>query len=205
MKGNNEGKGCLILFASPFILIGLVTLCLSIINFYNSEKTTNWLKTSAQVKSLEFHLENEDGAESNEVIITYEYIIDNKKYKNNKIAYGYGMNGVDNHHALYLKLKDSKKIIAYVNPANNSDSILIKGINGSIIGLLIFSIMWNSALSLFLVPISMKNNSKLVFKKLIIVTIVIWIIGIILIVTKSIQIPLENKIEVLETKIDTNV
>ncbi|WP_324023675.1 DUF3592 domain-containing protein [Maribacter sp. BPC-D8] len=199
MKKNNEGRGCLIIFLSPFVIIGLVTLCLSIFNLYNSKKTNSWAKTNAEVQSLEFDHENYDGASSYRVKITYEYIIDNVKYQNNKIAYGYGMNGVDDHHNLYLKLKDAKKIVAYINPNNNSDSILIKGLNGSILGLLLFSIMWNAGVSIFLVPILMKSNSKLLFKKLIVIVFIIWSIGIILIVTKSIQIPLEKKIEVIET------
>lgn len=204
LKEKKTSWGCVILFFMPFVLVGLWTFFSSIINIYNSEKTQNWPKVIANVKNVKLDYHNDDdGGESYEVKIKYEYLINNKKYQSEKVGFGYGMNGTEDHESLFYKLENSKKVIAYVNPNNNSDSILIKGINNSIIGMLIFSIMWNSLLSIFLIPLFTKDNPRYSPKKIMPFVVIIWIVGFVLLLTKSTHIAIENKVEVIEYKLET--
>jgi hypothetical protein len=133
LKKEKTSWGCVILFFTPFVLIGLWSFFFCIINIYNSEKTQNWRKVIANVNNVKLDCDIDDGAESYVVKINYEYLINNKKYQSKKVGFGYGMNGTEDHGSLFSKLENSKKIIAFVNPKDNSDSILIKGINNSII------------------------------------------------------------------------
>lgn len=196
-----KGYGCIGLFFLPFVLVGIWTLFYSLINIYNSQRTEYWTKVPATIEHVELEYDSDsDGGGTYEVHIGYKYIINDKQYFGNKIAYGYGGNNTEDHSALFNKLENSKKIAVFVNPKDNSNVIIIKGINNSIIGLLIFSIMWNSLLSIFIIPLFLKEDSKFSFKHISISVITIWIIGISLLVSDSIKIPFEDKIEVIESK-----
>lgn len=196
-----KGYGCIGLFFLPFVLVGIWTLFYSLINIYNSQRTENWTKVPAIVEHVELAYNSDnDGGGTYEVHIDYKYKINDKEYFGNKIAYGYGGNDTEGHSALFNKLENSKKIAVFVNPKDNSSVIIIRGINNSIIGVLIFSIMWNSLLSIFIIPLFLRDNSKINFKHISISVITIWIIGISLLVSDSIKIPFEDKIEVIQSK-----
>ncbi|MFH6999577.1 DUF3592 domain-containing protein [Flavobacterium sp. FlaQc-57] len=196
-----KGYGCIGLFFLPFILVGIWTLFYSLINIYNSQKTEGWNKVPATVEHVQLEYNSDsDGGGTYEVHIGYKYVINNKRYFGNKIAFGYGGNDTEGHSSLFNKLENSKKITVFVDPKDNSNAIIIRGINNSIIGVLIFSIMWNSLLSIFFIPLFMKEDSKFTFKYVLISVMIIWIIGISLLVSDSIKIPFEDKIEVIESK-----
>ena len=192
-------SGCLILFLAPFILIGIWSLSYSLKNIYKSVSTSDWTRVTATINDLKLdHEIDDDGGESDLVKINYEFFIKNKNYHSTKIAFGYGRNNTEDHESLFHKLENCKKVIAYVNPADNYDSILIKGLNNSIIGMLIFSIMWNSLISIFLLPLFTKNI-KYDPKKVLPFVVIIWLIGFTLLLTKSVKTNIENRIEVIET------
>ena len=64
--------------------------------------------------------------------------------------------------------------------------------------MLIFSIMWNSLISIFLLPLFTKNI-KYDPKKVLPFVVIIWLIGFTLLLTKSVKTNIENRIEVIET------
>ncbi|MBF6658725.1 hypothetical protein C3B49_10550 [Flavobacterium columnare] len=107
---------------------------------------------------------------------------------------------MEDHETLFNKLKIAKKIRIYINPYNYSDSILVRGLNDSIIKMLIFSIMWNSLLSLFLIPLFTKENSVNRHKKNLKIVFIIWSIGFYLIFTKPICISIAEKIKIIENE-----
>ncbi|WP_421498131.1 DUF3592 domain-containing protein [Flavobacterium columnare] len=161
-------------------------------------KKKYWIEVIAEVENVTPAYNNK--GKLSEVKIRYVYIVKNKKYKNNKIAFGYRSNGVEDHETLFNKLKIAKKIRIYINPYNYSDSILVRGLNDSIIKMLIFSIMWNSLLSLFLIPLFTKENSVNRHKKNLKIVFIIWSIGFYLIFTKPICISIAEKIKIIENE-----
>ncbi len=196
-----KGYGCIGLFFLPFVLVGIGTLVYSLNNIYNSQKTGDWTKVTATVEHVKIDRESDgDGGSTEVVYIKYKYAINNKEYLGNRIAFGYGGNNTEEHFLLFSKLENAKKIAAFVDPDNNADAIIIRGINNSIVGLLIFSIMWNSFISFFLIPLFLKEGSKFNFKHVFIMVGVIWVTGFYLLLSDSIKIPFEDKIEVIESK-----
>jgi hypothetical protein len=197
-----EGYGCLGLFFLPFVLVGIWILGYSLNNIYNSQKTGDWIKVPATVAHIKLDYDNDtDGGDGiYEVKIGYKYKIGNKEYLGDKIAFGYTASNGKEHVALFSKLENAKKISVFVNPEENSDAIIIKGINNSIIGVLIFSIIWNSSISFFLIPLFLKKGAKFNVKYAFIAFAVIWITGFYLFFSDSIKIRSEDKIEVIESK-----
>lgn len=200
-----KGYGCIGLFFLPFILVGIGTLGYSLINIYNSERAKNWTKVTATVENLKLEYESDSDGDWTEVVnIRYKYAINKKEYLGSKIAFGYGGNNTEGHSSLFSRLENAKKIVVFVNPGNSSEAIIIPGINNSTVGLLIFSIMWNSLLSIFFIPLFLKEGSKFDFKNVLIIVVLIWIVGISLLVSESLKIPFSEKIEVIENKPITN-
>lgn len=196
-----KGYGCFGLFLLPFVLVGVWTLFYSLYNIYNSQKTADWSKVTAIVEDIKLDYNSDsDGGGTYVVHIRYKYKVHNKEYLGDKIAFGYGGNDTEEHDLLFSRLENAKKIVVFVDPNNNSDAIIIRGINNSIIGVLIFSLMWNSLISIFVIPIFLKENSKFKFKYLLAAIVIIWIIGIALLGSDSTKIPFGEKIEVLESK-----
>lgn len=199
MKTEIKSSGCAILFLIPFVFVGIFTLYKSLSNIQDSINTYDWLATTALINNVDIESDYDDGSESHEIDINYEYSIDDHVYKSNKIAFGYGMSNVEKHVKIYDLLKRAKKITVYVNPENYNEAVISRGINSSSIFLLIFSIMWNSLLSLFIVPLISLQSSQPSTKRFFIV-IGIWIIGFTSFLSGFVQDSLEMKIDVLEKR-----
>jgi hypothetical protein len=199
--------GCFALFFTPFILVGLWTLFYSIYNIYKSEKSEYWNQIPATILKVEMvTVGDNDGGSSDKVEVSYLYFIGKKKYMGNKIGFGYGANSTENQEVLFFKLEKSKIILIYVNPDDETESVVCPGINNSIFGLLIFSIMWNSLISIFILPLFLKDGknteeTKLSFKKYFGIVLIIWITGIFLLVSKSINFNIENNLKILEERV----
>ncbi|WP_281232621.1 DUF3592 domain-containing protein [Flavobacterium gelatinilyticum] len=202
-KDKLKAYGCLGLFFLPFVAVGIWTLYKSVCNVYNSQKTDDWKKVTALVDKIdiEYHSDS-DGGETSEVIIQYKYAIHNVNYTGTKIAYGYGNSNVEEHSQLFYKLEKAKKIAVFVNPDDYSEAVIIRGMNSSIVFLLVFSIIWNSLISFFLLPLLMKKNSKFNIKKYFLVVIVIWIVGFTILLSNKFDIGFTEKVEVIEHKIE---
>ena len=201
-----KSYGCIGLFFLPFVLVGIGTLFYSLFNIYNSQKTQDWTRVIADVQNvkLDYHDDN-DGGGTYVVNINYKYIINNKKYSGNRIAFGYGGNDTDDHSSLFSRLENAKRIVVFVDPNDGSEAGMIKGLNNSIIGLLIFSIMWNSLLSIFIIPLFIKKETNINLKNLLFIIVIIWIVGISLLVSHSLNFSFGEKIEVIESnRKDTN-
>lgn len=158
-KANLKGLGCLTLFFLPFVIVGLYTAFLSFKSIYNCQSSQSWTKKTAILKDLKFKSSTDnDGMNSSEIVVKYVYTFDNVVYEGNRIGFGYGMNNIDSHSELFDKLRTAKKIIVYINPNDPKESVMTQGWNNSIVGLLIFAIMWNLFISLFLTPIFFNNK-----------------------------------------------
>jgi Protein of unknown function (DUF3592) len=159
-KNNILGIGCLTLFFGPFVVVGLFTLYLSVHGIYKSQVSKKWTKTIASVDTIDFESSSSKGTTSLETAIKYHYSVDNKTFKGNTIGFGYGMNNIDFHSEIFEKLKYAKKIYVYVNPSDAAESVITTGLNNSLVGISIFTLMWNFFIGIFIGPIFIKNQGK---------------------------------------------
>ncbi|MFB9076509.1 DUF3592 domain-containing protein [Flavobacterium procerum] len=200
-KDKLKAYGCLGLFFLPFVAVGIWTLYKSISNIYDSQKTDDWKKVTAIVEkaTIEYDTDSE-GTETAKVIIQYKYTIHNVNYTGDKIAYGYGNNNVEEHSVLFSNVEHAKKIAVFVNPDDYSEAVIIKGMNNSIVFLLVFSMLWNSLISFFLLPLLLKKNTKINVKTYFLVVAIIWILGFTFLISEKFSIPFGEKLEVIENK-----
>ena len=192
-SNSNRGNiGCIILFISPFLFIGVWTLYSSLNKLYLQNKAKDWIPVEAEIRDVDF-ITTRIGfrGESFETQCTYTYTFRDEKYTSNTISIGYGSNNTENHRELYDLLKYTNKITAYINPNKPSDSILAKGMNSSAISLLIFSILWNGFIIVF-------YNSK--NKKLLIGFMLLFIIGLATIISGVSHTDFKKKINIIDKK-----
>jgi len=170
ISSDRKGVGCLTLFFFPFVLLGLGTFLFSSYYFFKSIQASTWQKAEAQIiytnldKKKAHRIDDVDTYENK---AEYLYAIDGQEYKGNKIGFGYSQNNFDRHFQVSEKLKYAHKITVWVNPRNHSESVISKGINNSTIGVFLFSLMWNSLVGSFIVPIICayrdRKNVNLIF------------------------------------------
>ena len=194
MKKNKQGTGCLLLFFSPFILVGIAILYMGLKDLYLQNKTSNWIPVQAHIEDVEFvTYSTGEGGGSYETKCTYSYTYKNKKYSNNIIAIGYRANSDRNHRELYEILKyDANIVTGYVNPESPNNAVLIKGkIMSSIISLLIipFSIF------VFIAIFFNRKNKVLSFSFSL-----IFVAGILLVSSGVLQTNFKKKIIVIDKK-----
>jgi hypothetical protein len=188
-----SGWGLLLII--PFLAIGILTLFLSIKNIHKTEQAEDWNQVPANIEGVDIEsIKGSKGTKSYKVIAKYSYIIGSKKYFGDRIAFGYSMSNFEDNHGLFYKLKESKKIMIYVNPKNESESVIIPGMNGSIIFVLIFSTLWNctlvgSVLSLCYERIKNYNGIFLFC---------VWVGGVFLLISGITNIDIVSKVKILE-------
>jgi hypothetical protein len=188
----NGWKSLLII---PFLGIGLMTLFFSLKNIIKIQEAKNWTQTAANVEQVYIDsTKNSKGTELYELIVKYSYILNSKKYLGGNLAFGYSMNNFEDHQDLFRKLRESKKIMVYVNPNDNNESVIIPSINSSIVFVLIFSILWNATLLGSLLILLYENIKKYIQ----VLLILIWLGGIYLLLSGATNIDVESSVVVLE-------
>lgn len=200
IENKKLGFGCALFFILPFFLIGIITLYISLSNLYFQIETNNWVPVIAKIKNVEIVATASNISEpsiSYETKCNYTYTYNNKKYTNNIISIGYGSNNTENHQELYRILKYSSSLTAYVNPDKPNNSTLVQGINSSTTSLLIFSILWNSFIILFL---KAKNNKRLIF-----IFVTIFIGGLVVIISGISHTNFNKKINIIKKKSEREI
>lgn len=198
-----KGKGCLVLFLIPFICMGLIGLFYSINKMYEGYTCRDWGRIIANVEKVDFVIKKSSGRNSGTsylVNVKYNYLINNKKYSSDRVSFGYGANNTDNHHQIFDVLKGAKRIVVYVNPEDSAEAVVVPGINNSIMGIFIATIMWNSLVIVLSVLFlgNIKTDNKWLGIVLISFVGLIWAIGFGILTTKSFNVQIEKKIEVVE-------
>ena len=156
-KSNIQGIGCLILFFAPFVIVGLGTFMVSSYGLIKDFQTYSWVQTEAQLERNRFEVDYRDGPDDVDTYknhLTYTYSIDGQMYQGDRVGFGYSKNNIDRHSEVYNKLKYARKIKVWVNPNNLKESSMTQGTNESTVALFLFSLMWNSLISIFLLPLS---------------------------------------------------
>jgi hypothetical protein len=158
--GNKLAAGCLIMFITPFIVIGIGTFSYSVYRFLESLPTHSWQSTPATVTECRIKTVEDIESDSQKVLITYNYTFAGKAYTSAQISIGYSTNNVEYHRELYEVLKNARRIMVYVNPDNPNNAVVVKGTNNSTVFLFLFSIMWNSFLAAFAIPFFLWRKEK---------------------------------------------
>lgn len=129
-----------------------------------SQVSKFWTKTTATVESVEMHVSKRGSSRKSkttyEVYVKYAYIIGNKKYRGSNVGFGYDQNNTEDHSAIFNSLKYAKKISIYVNPFDLEESVITTGLNNSVIGVFIFSVMWNSMIGMMILQLVYKDGPK---------------------------------------------
>jgi hypothetical protein len=192
--------GCVSLFTFPFLLIGLGILSYGLYYLYKTEQAKNWIQIPAYVEKTDLDVHTNDETTTYQVLVTYSYKIKGEKYLGNRIFFGYSGSNIENHEALYAKLKNSRKIMIYVNPNKNQEAVIVPGINYPIIWLLIFGVFWISFFGIFSLPLFIKdvhNNLRFSYKKTAFILGFICVASFIILLSGCLHFDIQNKINVL--------
>jgi hypothetical protein len=196
-KATKKEIGCLILFFLPFLVVGLGTLSLAVYQFGKVYQARSWTPVNAIVRPAEFVSSSDSEGTSYTVKMQYEYVWESKAMTGNSVSFNVGMTNVEDYSTLYQKLNSARVVEAYVNGNNPGESVVIRGVTNAMIGMVIFSLMWNSLLMVFLVPIFFK---QIKIQKLLGLMMIIWVLGIGKFVSHFGDIDISKQVVVIEAK-----
>lgn len=132
------------LFISVFYIAGFYMLKQAYNDYTLSKNALTWPTTTARITSCELitSYDSEDGY-SYTIQTEYRYSLNGSLYKNDVIAFGYSSSSSKvQHQKIIDKLKKAKKIHINYNPENPKISVIVPGVNKSIITTFLFSITW---------------------------------------------------------------
>jgi hypothetical protein len=196
-KTSIKAIGCLLLFITPFVLIGLGTFGLATYQFAKVIQAADWTPVHATVLSVEMVSGNDSESVSYKVEMEYEYSIGSKTFTGKTVSFNAGMNNIEHYGELYSVLDRARVIQIYVNENDPAESVVIRGVTNAMVGIFIFSIMWNALLLSFLLP---TLNKKVKAKKVFIITIVIWVLGFSKFIFQIGDIDISTQVPVIEMK-----
>ncbi|OAZ04103.1 DUF3592 domain-containing protein [Flavobacterium succinicans] len=187
--------GCGIGLIAPFLLVGLWTLLFSCYSIFKSEQSKDWLQIPADIVKTDLKTHrSHDLKTTSQVLIQYEYEINSKKYTGDRLAFGYKGSNIEDHDDLFFILGNATRIIVYVNPNDNNESVIITGLNDSILFILIFSIMWNFTMIGIVLSVYQEKSKNYIGVSLLFV----WFGGVLLLASGITHIDIESKINVIE-------
>jgi hypothetical protein len=132
------------LFISMFYIAGFYMFGKAYNDYAKSKTALDWPTTTAKVISCELitSYDSESG-NSYQVHTEYQYFSNGISYQNNTLAFGYDSSSSKVEQEKILdKLLNAKKIYINYNPEDPQNSVIVPGINKSIITLFLFSITW---------------------------------------------------------------
>ena len=190
--------GCVSLFFLPFIVGGVGSLLLVMYQFYKVQEAKTWKPVNATVLSADLITsDTRDGGSVSETKVQYEYIIEGKNYTGNSITFGIERNSFEEYHVIYDKLKNAKMIQVYVNENDLNESVMIRDVTNAMIVLLVFSCMLNSLLLFFISPMLFKRVNP---RRVLIVTVIVWVLGMGKLLLHIGEIDVSGKVIILEEK-----
>ena len=203
--------GIVTLIYAPFVYLILYFFSNSFLNIYKTEIARNWIPVAAEIKLVSFNLErlysniHDEYVSNINVVTKYSYKINNKIISGNKIAFGYDEESFDDDvdMEIFNKLENCKLVMIYVNPNNENEYVISPGLNNSIFRNLIYTLMWCTFISLFIIPKSLKQNNMLkpFFKIYYFIVLILWIIGIFPFLTRSLNFNVKENIKIIEGKV----
>ncbi|WP_165823821.1 DUF3592 domain-containing protein [Pseudochryseolinea flava] len=189
--------GCGVLFFTPFVAVGLGTLGLVCYQFFQVMQANNWQSVRAEVLSIEMVSSEDSESTSYKIQMEYKYGVHGESYVGERVSFNVGMNNVEHYYELFDKLNRAKVITVFVNPDKPGESVVYKGVTNAMIGILIFSLMWNSLIAAFILPMLFK---RVQMKQVLIVVFVVWGVGIVKFVAHVGDIYIADGVTVLEQR-----
>ncbi len=189
--------GCLYAFLTPFVLVGIGTLVLFFYQLWMVYQASSWKPIPANVVHFDIVYSSSGESTSSKVEISYSYSVGNTLYTGDRFSFNVGSTNVENNGKLSSILENAKVIQVYVDEDDPEDSVVVRGLTNGIIFMGIFSLMWNSLLVIFLLPLIGK---KIEAKKIIVFVVVVWVLGIGKFITGVGDVDTSKGVVVIESK-----
>lgn len=135
------------LFCCVFVIVGIVISALGLNRCIKAQETHGWKKVNAELLTISLSEKerwstDDDGNRtkriSRKLKPQYSYLYNGEKYIGKKVAFGINYSKVK----VYEKLKDVRFILAYVNPQNPSESVLINKIDRNDVIIILIGFIW---------------------------------------------------------------
>ena len=119
-----------------------------------------------------------------------------KTNRNSKITFGYSQSNLNDDSRLFGLLDNANKVVVYVNPKDNNESVIATGLNDSIVFLIIFASIWNTIIICSFLSFCFEK-----YKTIFTCFVFLVIIGVIFILMSGLaNVDFIDKIKVLENK-----
>lgn len=126
-----RGLGCLILFALPFAIVGLVAAFLAGLMLWSWGEARDWREVTARILQVQLESHTGDDSTTYEVVARYEYEFAGITYQGDRVGLGTGADNIGSFHQdAYRELEDfrvqSRPFRCFVDPDNPSRAILYR-------------------------------------------------------------------------------
>ncbi len=197
MSSKNRKFGCGGIFLIVILLFFSGILIYSLFITSKSFLVYSWPQVEAEILFSNTESSSSSTNTTFRTISEYKYQFEGKQYSNDGLAVGYGFNdNVENNGEIRQLLEEGVLVKAYVNPGEPQEAYLVAGLHHSIVFALIFTLMFGTLISFFVVPIL--TNGRVNMRKLLWLLIIIWAGGVIYLLNRPFDISIANKIEVIE-------
>lgn len=173
--------------------------------YYDINHMRDWLPHEAKMLDTKFEEEKGSGDDPDTyiTIVSYQYQIDGKVYMGNRVGFGYIQSNMDRHWQLYEKLKYAKKVRVWIDPNDPGESVLVKGWTESSVFFILFTFVWVSgAIGAILWNVNSRSNrlktwARMLFSFVLIGTAILIGRLVLVKISESFMIKLEDKVEVI--------
>jgi len=148
-----------------FLFIGFVVFIIGLVLFFKGKNTNTWKPIVGRINEVKFgaRYDNDSNGSgmSYQCLVEYEYdsLKGNGILKGNKIAVGYmSTNSKKGHKAIQQKLQSSNQVQLWVNPQDESQSVICKGTNRFAHVLMTFGVMI-MLFAIGMMPLTKKKKS----------------------------------------------
>ena len=114
-------------FCSIFILVGAGLAFWTMRGMMKARAISNWPTVNAEMLECDFVEHSDSDSDSYEVKVRYQYMVNGKKYENDKIHPAYSASSFEGHRPLYDRLNKCTLVKARYNELDPSESYLLKG------------------------------------------------------------------------------
>lgn len=127
--GSRAGALFMMIFALPFIGVGVYVVGLAVRNYQSAQAMQAWEPVQAELLAHDLRVNRGDDSTTYQATARYRYTVDGRNYESTRVGIHGGSDNVgtwqqDRHADLQRASAAGGRITAYVNPANPSDAVL---------------------------------------------------------------------------------
>ncbi|MFK7736954.1 MAG: DUF3592 domain-containing protein [Pirellulaceae bacterium] len=126
----------LFVFFSLFMLLGGCMVLYTLMGIMKARAIEKWPMVDATIQHSELVTSKDEGSESYEVVVRYDYAVDGIEYVNDKILPGYTASGFKGHRELFKRIDECSVVRARYNESDPSESYIVMGVFSSSLSLL---------------------------------------------------------------------